>query len=168
MKTTSLALLLALQTLSLSAGRPQTGAQQIDVKTLSTRADRVSGGDVLIEIAAPGAPSVTLNGRDVSSAFHAAAGSASFVGLVTNLSLGKNVLKVAGKPWGARDATLELTNYPITGPIISGPQQAPFVCQPDTSKLPDGSTLGAPIDANCSAPTKVQYVYLPKGAKDVK
>src|SRR5450432_838276 len=144
MKIASLALLLAFQALSLSAARPQTGAKHIDIRALSTRADRVSGGDVLIEIVAPGAPSVTLNGRDVSPAFHAARNSGSLVGLVTNLTLGKNVLKVAGKPWGVRDESLELTNYPITGPIISGPQQQPFVCQTDTFKLPDGATLGTP------------------------
>jgi hypothetical protein len=168
MKTVPLALLLALQTLSLSAARPQGSAIHLDIRTLSTRADRVSGGDVLVGIAAPGPPAVTLNGRNVSTAFHATAGSGSFVGLVTNLAVGKNVLAVAGKPWSVPDASLELTNYPITGPIISGPHQRPFVCQTDTFKLPDGSTLGPKTDANCSAPTKVQYVYLPKGAKDFK
>src|SRR5476649_806977 len=76
MKTASLALLLAFQTLSLSAARPQAGAKHIDIRTLSTRADRVSGGDVLVEIVAPGGTAkavphdITLNGRDVSPAFH--------------------------------------------------------------------------------------------------
>jgi hypothetical protein len=174
MKICSLALLLACQTLSLSAARSQTGAKRIDIKTLSARADRVSGGDVLVEIVAPAGTAkavphdITLNGRDVSSAFHPASASGSIVGLVTNLAVGKNVLKVAGKPWGARDESLDLTNYPITGPIISGPHQRPYVCQTDTFKLPDGSTLGPATDANCSAPAKVQYVYLPKGAKDFK
>ena len=173
MKIAPLALLLAFQTLSLSAARPQTAAKRIDLTTLSTRADRVSGGDVLIEIVVPGGTAravphdITLNGRDVSSAFHPAPGSA-FIGLVTELAVGRNVLTVAGKAWGVRDASLELTNYAITGPIISGPHQLPFVCQTDTFRLPDGSTLGAATDANCSAPTHVQYVYLPKGAKDFK
>ena len=166
MKIAPLALLLAFETLGLAAARPQT--KPIEINALSTRADRVSGGDVLIEITAPGAPSVTLNGRDVSTAFHLRPGSGAFVGLVTNLSIGRNVLKVAGKAWSARDESLELTNYPITGPIISGPHQTPFVCQTDTFRLPDGSTLGPATDANCSAATRVQYVYLPKGAKDFK
>jgi Tannase-like family of unknown function (DUF6351) len=166
MKTVSLALLLALQTLSLSAARPQTVAKHIDIRTVSTRADRVSGGDVLVEIGAPRAPLVTLNGRDISTAFHAASAGGSFVGLVTSLAVGKNLLKVAGKPWGVPDASLELTNYPLTGPIVSGPHQQPFVCQTETFKLPDGATLGRATDANCSVATRVQYVYLPKGAKD--
>ena len=161
-----LALLVAFQALTLTAARPQTGS--IAIKTLSTRADRVSGGDVLVEISAPGAPTVTLNGRDISAAFHPRLGSDAFTALVSNLAIGRNVLKVAGKAWSARDESLEVINYPITGPIISGPHQAPYLCQTDTFKLPDGSTLGPAADANCSAATRVQYVYLPKGAKDFK
>jgi hypothetical protein len=158
--------LFALQTIGL-AGAPQDTAKKIDIRTLSTRADLVTGGDVLVEIVAPGAGAllVALNGHDVSSAFHAGAGG-SAMGLVTNLALGKNMLTVSGKPWAVRDAALQITNYPITGPVISGPWQQPFVCQTDTFTLPDGTTLGAPLDANCSAATRVQYVYLPKGAKE--
>ena len=51
MKIIALALLLALQTHSLSAARPQAGAKHLDIRTLSTRADRVSGGDALVAIA---------------------------------------------------------------------------------------------------------------------
>ena len=193
MKIAPLALLLAVQTLSLSAARPQAGAKRIDIRTLSTRADRVSGGDVLIEIVTPEGtakavphnitetavphnitetavphnitrPAVRLNGRDVSDAFHAQGGS--LVGLVTGLAIGRNELKVSAG--GVTDQLFVVTNYSITGPIVSGPHQLPYVCQTDTFTLPDGSTLGPAADANCSAATKVHYVYLPKGAKDVK
>ena len=88
-------------------------------------------------------------------------------GLLTGLRQERDA-RVSANRWACRTRSLELTNYPITGPIISGPHQTPFVCQTDTFKLPDGSTLGPATDANCSAPTKVQYVYLPKGAKDFK
>jgi hypothetical protein len=163
-----LALLLACQTLSLSTARPQ-AAKHIDIRTLSARADRVSGGDALVEIAvlAPpqkSRPFVRLNGRDVSSAFHPV--DRTFVGLVTGLANGRNRLTVSA--WGVMDQPFVITNYAATGPIVSGPHQAPFVCQTGTFKLPDGSTLGPPTDADCSAPTKVQYVYLPNGAKEVK
>ena len=178
MKMASLAVLLALQAGGLTVARSQSTPKKIEIRTLSTRADRVSGGDVLIEIVATGlgtakaapyvpAPKVTLNGRDVSAAFHPSSGSGSLIGLVTNLAIGRNTLKVAGNAWGARDESLDLTNYPITGPIISGPHIQPFVCQTNTFKLPDGSTLGAPTDANCSAPRTVQYVYMSKGAKEL-
>jgi hypothetical protein len=155
------------------AGRPAQGtASKIDIRTLSTHPDRVSGGDVLVEIVPSGgsrsAPQVTLNGRDVSSAFHSAPPSRGSIGLVTGLRLGTNTLNVAGKSWGVADASLDLTNYPITGPIVSGPHINPFVCQTDTFKLPDGSTLGPPTDADCSSPTRIQYVYLPKNAAEFK
>ncbi len=41
-----------------------------------------------------------------------------------------------------------MTNYPITGPVFSGPHQKPFVCQTEVWDL------GAPLDENCSAATK--------------
>ena len=34
-------------------------------------------------------------------------------------------------------------NFPITGPVFSGPQEKPFICSTENFKLPDGSTLGA-------------------------
>src|SRR5262249_46559315 len=143
----------------------------IEIRSLSTRPDRVSGGDVLVEVVAPAdapAPAVTLNGRDISPSFHAATAANRFVGLVSGLSNGRNTIKVAGKPWHVSDASLAITNYPLTGPIVSGPHVQPFVCQTAAFKLPDGSTLGAPADVNCSAATKVQYVYMPQGAKEFK
>ena len=41
------------------------------------------------------------------------------VGLVTGLANGRNELKGSG--WGVVDQPFVITNYPITGPIISGP-----------------------------------------------
>ncbi|HXI31708.1 MAG TPA: DUF6351 family protein, partial [Vicinamibacterales bacterium] len=115
-------------------------------------------------------PDVGLNGRDVSDAFRQQNGS--FVGLVTGLVDGRNELKVSA--WGVRDQTLALTNYPIAGPVISGPHVQPFVCETDTFKLPDGTTLTdarltpsrSDDHGDCSAPTKVQYVYLPYDGKE--
>src|SRR6185295_9894415 len=56
--------------------------------------------------------------------------------------------------------------YPVTGPIVSGPQQQPFVCQTDAFKLPDGSVLGPARDASCTVATNIQHVYLARGAQD--
>jgi uncharacterized tannase-like protein DUF6351 len=170
--------LLALQTSGVAAAGAPPKTKKLDIQTLSARADRVTGGDVLVGIAAPAGaqparPDVRLNGRDVSDAFRPQNGA--FVGLVTGLVDGRNELKVSA--WGVRDQALVLTNYPIAGPVISGPHQQPFVCQTDTFKLPDGTTL---TDAranpsrseagagDCSAPTRVQYVYMPYDGKDLK
>jgi len=87
----AIAILLALQTSGLAAAGAQSKAKKLDIRTLSTRADRVSGGDVLIAIAAPSATSaaaanapyaIALNGRDVSAVFHRQG--ESLVGLVTD------------------------------------------------------------------------------------
>lgn len=84
------------------------------------------------------------------------------VGLVTDLTLGRNSVSVDGKPYGV--ASLDLTNYASTGPIISGPQRQPFTCQTESFKLPDGSTLGAPTEPDCGVATRIDYAYLPTGA----
>jgi uncharacterized tannase-like protein DUF6351 len=143
---------------------------RLEITTLSTDAQRVTGGDVLVQIALPPAADVralkiAANGKDVTPAFRAAAPHTA-VGLVTGLSTGRNTLTADVR--GSARATLEITNYPITGPVISGPWQQPFICQTDAFKLPDGSTLGPPLDANCSAKTVVQYVYWNPRANDGK
>jgi hypothetical protein len=141
-----------------------TGAQgRPAITALSTDASLVTGGDVLVKVAFGSAMSadnlnVSAGGRDVSKAFQPAGEPGAFIGLVTGLANGKNVIE-AGTKSGASRATLEVVNYPITGPVLSGPWQQPFVCQTNEFTLPDGSTLGPPLDANCSARTVVQHVY---------
>src|SRR5512138_1421212 len=126
-----LAALLALQPSFASAqGRSAEAQDRFGVRTLSTHADRVSGGDVLVEITYPDANKnhpliVTLNGRDVSGAFRPGEAPRTRVGLVTGLAVGKNTLTVDGRGWGLPSESLVLTNYPIEGPIISGPYQQP-------------------------------------------
>ena len=156
-----------------SGGVAAAGRTRLTLTTLSTRPDRVSGGDVLVEIDLPGDEdtgrtlNVALNGRDVSSAFRPA-GTRARIGVVTGLALGKNRLQVQGGPWGVPDEKLDLVNYPTSGPIVSGPHLQPFICQTEEFKLPDGSMLGRSTDADCSVPTRVQYVYMPAGGKEFK
>src|SRR5688572_1143422 len=71
--------------------------QRLEIRTVSTPADRVSGGDVLVEISnvrerARHPLVVTLNGRDVTAAFRAGSEPGSRIGLVNGLELGKNKL----------------------------------------------------------------------------
>ena len=144
--------------------------QRIAIRSLSTRPDRVSGGDVLLEISLPSAPRkgdviVSLNGRVVTDAFHQTA-PGTLVGLVSGLALGDNRLTAEAKGLGT--GSLRLTNYPITGPIVSGPHLQPFICQTETFVLPDGTKLGPSLDPDCSAATKVTYVYMAKGATAFK
>ena len=130
----------------------------LTITTLSGAPDRVSGGSSLVEITFRGNDHLTirLNGRDVTGEFQPGSSPHSLVGLVTGLTLGRNTLTVEGRH---ERSTLRLTNYSIKGPIISGPQIQPFICQTDSFQLPDGTTLGTPVDRDCSAETHVNWVY---------
>jgi hypothetical protein len=142
---------------------------QVQIKTLSADASRVTGGDVLVQVTLPDnapleAAQIALGGHDVTSAFQPGPAPHTLMGVVTGLVNGKNTLAVITKN-GTPDASLVITNYPITGPVFSGPWIEPFICQTDAFKLPDGTTLGKPLDENCSAKTIVQYVYRTTGDK---
>ena len=154
----------AVTCLAAAAHADEDRSEKFGIRALSTRADRVTGGDVLVEISFPHANAnhpltVALNGRDVTSAFRPGTAPRTLVGLVTGLSLGRNTLTVEGKGWGLPHESLVVTNYPITGPVVSGPHLKPFICQTETFVLPDGSKLGPSLDPDCSAATKVTYVY---------
>jgi hypothetical protein len=143
-----------------------------DIMTLSSRPDTVSGGTVLVRIAAPRRAGlsdlvVSANGQVVTSAFQPEAGGRSLLGLVQGLIVGNNVLTVRAldrhnKPY--LSARLSLRNYPITGPIFSGPHEKPFYCMTQLFKLPASTqTLGPALDADCSIATRVDYVYRTTG-----
>src|SRR5882762_10151575 len=91
--------LMALLVTALAAPRARShddddDSRSLQIKTLSTHADRVSGGDVLVQITLPRHARnviVSLNGRVVTSAFHETA-QGTLVGLVTGLALGNNRL----------------------------------------------------------------------------
>lgn len=162
--------------LAAMAANTSASADDIRISTLSSRPDTVSGGDVLVRVDfPPGAPSINvlLNGHPVTSAFRPV-GNGSIMGLVSGLRLGDNTLTAQfGTSRGngngddrnrGHSASLTLTNYPITGPIISGPHEQPFFCMTQTFNIPPGTTdqptLGPALDADCSVATRVDYVYV--------
>jgi hypothetical protein len=143
------------------------------ISVISSRPDQVSGGDALVRVDARedllDKLRIERNGEDVTDAFgHRRS---ALVGLVDGLEEGHNTI-TAESPGGTSEE-LELVNYPITGPIFSGPQQEVFVCKTIQAGLgeplvdnedegfrvrnPDGSTAGYSRD--CSAETKVDYLY---------
>ena len=115
----------------------------------------LSIAELVIDWMPPGAtPSSTrldVNGRDVTGEF-AMRANGKFEGLVTGLANGPNVL-TAQLPdgYGAR---LTIVNHPIGGPIFSGPQIQPWLCQA-------GAT-----DKQCDQPPTFAYYYLPAGTSD--
>jgi hypothetical protein len=121
---------------------------KLEIKTLSSRPDLVSGGDALIEVNTAAQPALTLNGKDVSNQLKA--NGKAWRGVVSGFTIGANTLLAKV---GKQQATLEVTNYPITGPLLSGPHLTPYECRTVESGL------GEPLDANCSARQKVEYFY---------
>ncbi len=150
----------------------------ITLAVLSSQPQFVSGGDARIVVQASSAAqaglSLWLNGAPLPAAQSSLqAYSDRLEGMVSGLAVGANTLQVRSAA-GVR-ATLTLTNYPITGPMFSGPQQTPFVCltsQSAVNKQPlvDSATPpGYPVNdaqgnligysRNCSITTFVTYLY---------
>jgi hypothetical protein len=131
-------------------GRSALAPGQIELAVTSTLAATVTGEDARIEVRGlqPGdRVRLDRDGVDVSSSLDDSAG-----GVVSGLRVGVNHLTaVVTGPAGTRRATLPVTDHPITGPVISGPHQEPFVCETEPSGL------GPALDAECSAKPRVDW-----------
>jgi len=130
--------------------------------TVSSPPDAVSGGIARVGIGAPAAlPDddivVELDGEDITGRFQPASGKYRLLGRVEGLGEGDNQLRVtsAGDPVTA--AELTLVNFPETGPIFSGPQQAPFLCATDSHRA--NLELGPVLDEQCSVERVVSFKY---------
>lgn len=133
-----------------AAARSFPGALRIEV--LSGRADLVSGGDALLAVSGVGARPglrVEVDGRDVTGRF-APAPDGRLVGLVDGLRDGRNEVTARSGVGGAR---LTVTNHPIGGPLIAGPQLQPWICGTEREGL------GPPADAQCNAGAVHSFVY---------
>ena len=144
-----IAAMLVVAGLLATAAAAEAAPPPVSISVLSGRADLVSGGSALvaIDLADPSdAPHVTVSvdGHDVTGAF-AVRANGRFEGLVTGLALGNNLLR-ATLP--GRSAEITLVNHPIGGPVLSGPQLQPWVCQ-----------AGA-ADAQCNQPPSFNYLYM--------
>ena len=131
------------------------GVQALEV--LSNRADLISGGDALVAARLadginPATVRVDVDGIDVTGAF-ALRPRGRLEGLVTGLKVGANTLTVRGADGAGKQITI--TNHPIGGPLFAGPQVTPYACNPNASNPP----LGTAVDAQCNAPTKVDFLY---------
>ena len=107
------------------------GSAEAGIKTLSTRPDMVTGGDVLVKVARHA--TLRVNGRVIVGARRDAAA-----------STGPRTAATRSPPAAPPDRV----NHPITGPVFSGPHEQPFVCETEAAGL------GAPLDADCSVATR--------------
>jgi len=135
-----------------------------EIRTLSSRPETVSGGDVLLEVTIPrrvalNSVRLTLNGTDVTSMFSIDATTRRMRGLIGGLVVGTNHFAVHSHGHGAATSRLTLVNHRLTGPVLSGPQLTPFECRTVESGL------GAPTDSQCSATTQFQYFYFTTARK---
>ncbi|ASK36251.1 hypothetical protein CEK62_18625 [Alcanivorax sp. N3-2A] len=149
---------------------------KVAIEVISSAPDQVSGGDARLALSGDAedlqGARLMVNGepRDLQD-FQTIDGH--LEGLVSGLAEGDNTVTVNG----ADDAELgriTLINYPIDGPMFSGPHQYPFVCtttselglQPkvDSDTAPgfevqdgDGNAIGYSRD--CAIDTYTTYVY---------
>lgn len=151
-------------------------AAALQLSVVSGDAQWVSGNDARIHLRVPrahrGDIEWRLNGKSIDIDLQPVGDG--LEGVVRGLRLGKNRLEVRRRGDHRRD-TLTLTNWPIEGPMFTGPQQTPFVCttiqsavqrQPlvDSASAPGyrvadaaGQTIGYSRD--CSIDTFVTYLY---------
>jgi hypothetical protein len=126
-----------------------------ELQVLSNRADLVAGGDALVRVVLPArvAPStvrVSVDGRDVTSAF-AVRSNGMFEGVVDGLTVGPNDVMASMR--NGPTVHLTITNHPNGGPVIAGPQVEPWLCK-------TVSGWGAPTNAQCDTPATVTYQYM--------
>ena len=127
-----------------------------EIVTLSNRADLVSQGDVLVEVVPPppAGTIIDLDGDDVTGDF-ALRANGRYVGLVTGIDLGENLLTVTLPD--ASGASLTIENHPPEGPIFAGPHLRFWDCTTEREGL------GPPLDENCNADPVVEWLYMPAG-----
>ena len=153
----------------------------LTVEVVSSAPDQIAGGDARLHITLPAGFSfdqikVLVNGEDLAGNFSVIPHTRTYTGLVDGLLVGENDLVVV--PFGRskirpQPVHMTLVNYPITGPVFSGPHQQPFVCTVQNNGLGqpllDNDSIGFPVydgsggiagySKNCSAETLVTYVY---------
>ena len=169
------AVVLALTMAPPASAQPGPRREQLTITVLSSRPDQVSGGDALIRVSfddrtRPGDVRVTRNGGDVTRALHP--DGRSLTGVVAGLRNGVNVLRADVRH--GRDASLTVHNYPISGPIFSGPRQYPFLCRTEQNglgqpivdnqagqgmRVPNADGTVAGWSRDCAAATVVDRLY---------
>jgi hypothetical protein len=149
---------------------------QVAMRVVSSAPDQVSGGDARVALSGSASllenTTLTVNDQPVDMSAFQVVGD-HLEGIISGLVEGENTLLAVG-PDDTERGRLTLTNYPIEGPMFSGPHQYPFVCtttselglQPkvDTDTPPGfevqdegGNVIGYSRD--CSIDTYTTYVY---------
>src|SRR5215471_10529278 len=150
-------------------------SNRFEIRTLSNRADLISGGDALVEVRVPrhvdlDSVVITLDGHDITAAFARSASARTLLGLVTGLADGRNTLAAGVKRGHHRTVDFEkltITNHPIGGPVLLGSQTTPWICATPTPVAESGDTPASnasgltttAIDAQCNIATEYKLFY---------
>jgi hypothetical protein len=152
-------------------------ALNLEIRTLSNRADLISGGDALVEVQVPkNVPmhqvTLTLNGADVGGTFVADPENRTLRGVVTGLVVGQNtfIADSNGIGNGRPRASLTITNHPIGGPVLLGSQTTPWICATPAPTAASGNTPATnasgltttAIDVQCNIKTEFKLFYRTK------
>ena len=181
MRRTVLALVAFFAAANVAYAKDNPASDEFDVQVVSSAPGQVTGGDARLHILVPRTvplhqAEIWVNGVDQRSHFSVMGGTRVLTGVIDGLKLGTNDLRVKANGNGkGRPAAVQmtLTNYPIIGPVFSGPHQYPFVCNTVSQGLgqpiPDDPVTGTKVfDAansvigysrNCSVPTQVVFKY---------
>jgi acetyl-CoA synthetase len=113
----------------------------------------VVGGEALVEVtsSAPVLPSARLNGQPVEARFVAGEAAGKWRAVISGLTVGDNTIEASA---GERTGTLSVRNYPVQGPLISGPHLHPWALTTEESGL------GAPFDEYGNTPARIAYHYM--------
>src|SRR5436190_1596471 len=138
---------LGLADVSFAAKDPGAQRSTLVVRTLSNRADLVSAGDALVEVARTDGAAisglrVTVNGQDATALFGTRP-NGPVEGLLSGLADGANL--VVAKASGVVGSSLTVTNHPVGGPVFSGAQIQPWACTTERNGL------GPALDDQCDA-----------------
>ena len=121
-------------------------AEDVELRSLSSRADMVSGGSVLVAVPGEAPVKLSLNGRALSVELHPSGELQ--LALIEGLTPGKNSLEMQA---GKRRGRLELVNHPITGPVFSGLPKSRRLGISGTSASVVGAAVALPPAAGCAA-----------------
>ena len=132
----------------------------LHVRAVSSKPWLVTGGDVLVELelveSMAGSPiTLEINGVDLSEKLVSISSHVSQA-LLVGLPEGDSLLLATA---GQQQRQLRLTNYPLSGPIISGPHEAPFYCQTSEFEKVNGEMFGTGPESGCEGPVQTDYVY---------
>lgn len=140
-----------------------------EILVLSNRADLVSGGDALVEVRWPTRATTTaakfaLNGVGLPQGTIARRADGRWLGLVSGLRTGANVLSVRVPGGGSQ---IVITNHPIGGPVLLGSQAQPWICATPTAVPAVGNTPASAAsgltttatDPQCNIATEFKLFY---------